>query len=53
MLNNIALPRPQKTLTFPLMKALEIRRTKRKWKDDRLSEQELSNLFWAACGVML
>jgi SagB-type dehydrogenase family enzyme len=33
------------------MKALELRRTKRKWKDASLSDQELSNLLWAACGL--
>lgn len=49
--NIIKLPDPQKHLDFPLMKALERRRTVRKWKDIPLSEQELSNLLWAACGV--
>lgn len=51
MANTIKLPEPQKDLDFPLMKALEKRRTKRKWKDDSLSDQELSNLLWAACGI--
>ena len=51
MKNTIKLPAPQKDLEFSLMKALEIRRTKRKWKDDSLSKQELSNLLWAACGI--
>lgn len=50
MTDSIALPEPQKDLSFPLMKALEIRRTKRKWKGDDLSYQEISNLLWAACG---
>lgn len=45
------LPEPQKQLDFPLMKALEWRRSVRKWKNLPLSEQELSNLLWAACGV--
>jgi SagB-type dehydrogenase family enzyme len=49
--NAIKLPLPQKDLDFPLMKALEKRRTIRKWKDDSLSDQELSNLLWAACGI--
>jgi len=49
--NNIELPAPQCDLSFPLMKALENRRSVRKWKDDPLSEQELSNLLWAACGI--
>lgn len=51
MINIIKLPQPQKDLDFPLMKALEMRRTKRKWKDSNLSDQEISNLLWAACGV--
>jgi SagB-type dehydrogenase family enzyme len=33
------------------MKALEQRRSIRKWKDTPISEQELSNLLWAACGI--
>ena len=33
------------------MKALELRRTKRKWKDENLSVQEIANLLWAACGI--
>jgi len=33
------------------MKALELRRSVRRWKNAPLSEQEISNLLWAACGV--
>jgi SagB-type dehydrogenase family enzyme len=51
MVNTIKLPPPHKDLDFPLMKALEKRRTERKWKNDSLSIQELSNLLWAACGI--
>ena len=51
MAQSIILPEPQIDLEFPLMKALETRRSKRKWKDAPLSEQELSNLLWAACGI--
>jgi len=51
MTDFIKLPEPQKNLGFPLMKALENRRTKRKWKDSELSEQEISNLLWVACGI--
>lgn len=51
MANVIKLPVPQKDLDFPLMKALEKRRSVRKWKDTTLSDQELSNLLWAACGT--
>lgn len=46
----LKLPEPQKDLEFPLMKAMEKRRSIRKWKDDPLTMQELSNLLWAACG---
>mgnify|MGYP000878519408 FL=1 len=51
MSNHISLPEPQRDLPFPLMKALETRRSTRKWKDESLSEQDLSNLLWAACGI--
>jgi SagB-type dehydrogenase family enzyme len=51
MENSIILPKPQTELDFPLMKALEKRRTVRKWSDLPVSEQELSNLLWAACGI--
>jgi len=37
--NTIKLPTPQKDLQFPLMKALEKRRSIRKWKNDVLSDQ--------------
>jgi len=47
---SIKLPIPQKELDFPLMKALEKRCSTRKWKKETLSEQDLSNLLWAACG---
>jgi SagB-type dehydrogenase family enzyme len=51
MAETIQLPAPQKNLSFPLMQALQERRSKREWKDEALSEQELSNLLWAACGI--
>ena len=47
----IKLPDPQTELEFPLMKALQNRRSIRKWTDMSISIQELSNLLWAACGV--
>ena len=50
-MKNTKLPVPQKENTFPLVKALESRRSIRKWNDEPLSEQELSNLLWAACGI--
>lgn len=51
MANPIKLPAPQKDLDFPLIKALEKRRSVRKWKDEPLSNQELANVLWAACGI--
>jgi len=51
MKHTVKLPEPQKELDFPLMKALEKRRSTRKWKDSPVPEQELSNLLWAACGI--
>jgi len=51
MSSNIQLPPPQKDLDFPLMKALEKRRTKRQWIQMDFTNQELSNLLWAACGI--
>lgn len=50
MTDFVQLPEPQKELIFPLMKAIEKRRTKRKWKKDSLSQQEISNILWVACG---
>lgn len=47
----IKLPEPQKELEFPLMKALEKRRTVRKWSELPISEQQLSSLLWSACGI--
>ncbi len=51
MTESVQLPKPQTDLEFPLMRALDIRRTRRRWKDTNLSEQEISNLLWAACGI--
>ncbi len=50
-MKTITLPNPQKDLQFPLMKALELRRTIRKWTDSPISLQDISNILWAACGV--
>ncbi|NPV41427.1 MAG: SagB/ThcOx family dehydrogenase [Anaerolineae bacterium] len=47
----IQLPAPQKDLDFPLMQALQERRSKRVWKDEALPLQEISNILWAACGI--
>jgi len=51
MKNIIKLPEPQLNFEFPLMKALEIRRSIRKWSDAPISIQNLSNLLWAGCGI--
>lgn len=51
MSNTVLLPPPQKELKFPLMKALEMRRTQRSWSTKCLSDQELSDVLWAACGI--
>ena len=51
MKNIIPLPSPQTDLDFPLMKAIKLRRTKRTWQDIELSEQEMSNILWSACGI--
>ncbi len=51
MEKTIKLPTPQKELEFPLMKALEKRRSIRKWSNVPISDQELSNILWAACGI--
>lgn len=49
---NIALPAPQKTGGMPLMDALSKRATARSFDPAReLSQQQLSNLLWAAWGV--
>jgi len=47
----IQLPPPQQELEFPLMKAISIRRTKRKWKNENLDIQQISDLLWVACGI--
>ena len=51
MIEIIKLPSPQTDLSFPLMKAINQRRTKRKWQDAEVPMQDLSNLLWAACGI--
>ena len=48
---SIPLPQPQTDLPFPLMKALEQRRSIRKWKPEAVSQQDLANILWAACGM--
>lgn len=50
MANDIELPPPNTEHPFPLMLALKQRRTRRKWTDKPLTQQQLANLLWAACG---
>ncbi len=47
----IKLPAPQKTGGMPLMQALNERSSSRDFIDKDLSEQQLSNLLWAAFGI--
>ena len=47
----IQLPAPQKTGGMPLMEALNNRKTQRNFSERELSQQQLSNLLWAASGV--
>lgn len=47
----ISLPPPQTDGGMPLMKALKIRQTSREFSPRKLSDQMMSNLLWAACGI--
>jgi nitroreductase len=47
----IPLPKPQTDGGKPLMQALKDRRSTRAFAARKLSEQMLSNLLWAACGI--
>lgn len=47
----IKLPVPDKTGGISVMEAFWQRKTDRKFSNKVLSEKELSNLLWAACGV--
>jgi len=51
MAQDIVLPAPQKTGGKPLMQALNERKTTRDFTEDKLTDQQLSNLLWAACGI--
>lgn len=48
---SIVLPPPRRDLSFPLMGALEARRSRRKWGSGDIGLQVLSDLLWAACGI--
>ncbi len=48
---DITLPKPQKSGGMPLMSALNQRKTSRNFTRKELSNQQLSNLLWAAWGI--
>ncbi len=50
-LTPISLPAPEITGGKPLMQALATRHTTRVFRDQPLTQQQLSNLLWAAFGV--
>jgi len=47
----ISLPAPQTDGGMPLMKALKNRQTNREFSEKKLTDQQLSNLLWAADGI--
>ena len=48
----ISLPQPEvNKLSMPLGDALQQRRSERQYSDGEISQQTLSTLLWAACGV--
>lgn len=49
-MKDIILDSPQKDLDFPLMQAINRRRTYRKITHESLDFMEISNLLWVACG---
>ena len=48
---SVALPPPVTTGGMPLMEALSKRYSEREFREDPLSEQQLSDLLWAAWGI--
>lgn len=48
---DISLPQPEKQGGMSLMEALSLRKTERAFSEKELSNQQLSNLLWAAAGV--
>jgi SagB-type dehydrogenase family enzyme len=50
-LKNIVLPAPVMTGGMPIMDALKVRQTGRVFSETPLSQQQLSNLLWAAFGI--
>jgi len=49
--NSIQLPQPKKTGGMPLMEALAKRSTSRSFQTKELTNQQLSDLLWAAFGI--
>ncbi len=47
----IPLPEPRRTGGMPLFEALDNRQSTRSFSDEEVSQQDLSNLLWAAFGV--
>ena len=45
------LPQPDLTLNVTLMDALKNRKTDREFSDKAISEQQLSQILWATCGI--
>lgn len=50
-ISTVVLPEPQKIGKASLADALKERRSLRHFSFDKISEQQLSDLLWAACGV--
>jgi len=50
-LKTVKLLNPDKKRGLPLMEALDIRASAREWSAEKLSQQDLSDLLWAANGV--
>ncbi|HUX95362.1 MAG TPA: SagB/ThcOx family dehydrogenase [Bacteroidales bacterium] len=48
---DISLPAPDKKGGIPLMQALSQRQTTRSFTDDKLTQQQLSDMLWAAWGI--
>jgi len=49
--NEKVLPAPRKSATMTLMDALTQRRSVREFEETEITDQQLSDLLWAACGV--
>lgn len=47
----VVLPAPNKDDSFPLAKAIQLRRSVRAYKDEALSLENVSQLLWAAQGI--